>query len=421
MKKTIFILTVFIITSLSLSWAQEVSLTLDEAAALTLRDNRDILLKSKDAQKARLKIAEAKAMLFPSLTFTGSWTDTRGYYNKDLAQASTQTTLKQYLYRGGKTLNSIQYNEYGAAIAAAILDKTKLEIIQSVKKAFYTLLLAQHYADLNRDILANTKEHLDYLQARFQSGQASESEIFNIKSSLSSVEQAYGVSLSQVESCQELLNNLLYLDKEVRVKPIGDFNYEPKDVAYDEAFLKAMRQRPEIRQYELQEKSAQKSIEIAKADNRPSIYASWDYYSRSHSVSSSANIRDWNDHNIIGVTFSWPIFDGWATKAKVEQAIVDLKEAKLTRQKAIRDITSELKNAYLSLEDAINKIKAAQQDIQVYKNNLSEIKQKYQDGIASSLDLRDATLKYNISLFNKTQAGFDYTLARVNFDKATGG
>ncbi|MFH1398244.1 MAG: TolC family protein [Candidatus Omnitrophota bacterium] len=421
MKKTVYILTIFIMISFSLSWAQEVSLTLDEAAALALRDNRDILLKAEEAQKAKSKIAEAKAALFPSLTFTGSWTNTMGYYNKDLAQASTQTTLKQYLYTGRKTFNSIQYNEYLAAIAAAILDKTKQEIIQSVKKAFYTLLLAQHYADLNRGILANTKEHLDYLQARFQSGQASESEIFNIKSSLSSIEQAHGVSLSQVESAQELLNNLLYLDKEVRVKPTGDFDYEPKDMAYDEAFLKAMRQRPEIRQYELQEKSAQKLIEIAKADNRPSIYASWDYYSRSHSISSTANTRNWNDHNIIGVTFSWPIFDGWAAKAKVEQAVVDLKEAKLTREKTIQDIALELKNAYLSLQNAINKIKAIEQDIQVYKNNLSEIRQKHQGGIASSLDLQDAGLKYNISLFNKTQAGFDYSIARVNFDKATGG
>lgn len=396
-------------------------MTLDEATALALRDNRDILLKTEDVQKAKLRIAEAKAALFPNLTFTGSWTNTMGYYNKDLAQASTQTTLKQYLYRGGKTLNSIQYNEYAAAIAAAILDKTKLEIIQSVKKAFYTLILAQHYADLNQGILANTQEHLDYLQARFQSGQASESEIFNIKSSLSSIKQAYGVSLSQVDSAQELLNNLLYLDKEARVKPAGDFNYEPKDVAYDEAFLKAMRQRPEIRQYELQEKSAQKYIEIAKADNRPSIYASWDYYSRSHSIGSTGNTRNWNDHNIIGVTFSWPIFDGWAAKAKVEQAVVDLKEAVLTREKTIRDIGLELKNSYFSLQNAINKIKAAEQDVQVYKNNLSEIRKKYQDGIVSSLDLQDAMLKYNISFFNKTQAGFDYLIARVNFDKATGG
>ncbi|MBU2258336.1 MAG: TolC family protein, partial [Candidatus Omnitrophica bacterium] len=185
MIKTFFISIVFIMASFSSSPAQEVLLTLDEATALALRDNRDILLKTEDVQKAKLRIAEAKAALFPNLTFTGSWTNTMGYYNKDLAQASTQTTLKQYLYRGGKTLNSIQYNEYAAAIAAAILDKTKLEIIQSVKKAFYTLILAQHYADLNQGILANTQEHLDYLQARFQSGQASESEIFNIKSSLS--------------------------------------------------------------------------------------------------------------------------------------------------------------------------------------------------------------------------------------------
>jgi len=419
MHRRITLAVIFILMFPLLARAEEISLTLDEAVVIAIRDNRDILLKAEDVQKAKLKIAEAQSPLFPSLSFTGGWTDTRGYYTKDIAQTTTQTTLKQTLYKGGKIINTIKYNEYGFEIAQAVLDKTKLEIVLNVNGAFYTLLLANEYANLNKGILENTKEHLQFLQARYANGQASESDILKIKDSLESVQQAYEASLNQIEASQTLLKNLLYLSEGVQIKPDAEFNYETKELAYDQAFLKAMSTRPEIRQYEAQVKANQKGIEIAKADNRPTIYASWDYYSRSHLAAGTT--RNWNDYNVIGFTFSWPVFDGWATKAKVEQAIIDLKEAQLSKEKAIKDIVQELKNAYLDFKDAIAKMQAIEAQINLYKDTLRVAEEKYKTGIASSLDLSDVSLSYAISLFNQKEAIYDYIIAKAKFDKATGG
>ena len=418
MKRWGFFLIIFIFLTPYTLKAEEVPLTLDQAIAIALRDNRDILLKGEDVKKAKLKIAEAEASLFPALSFTGGWTDTRGSYSKDLAQFTTQTTLKQYLYKGGEIINTIRLNEHGLTVAQAILDKTKLEMVLNVKKAFYTLLLANEFVDLNKGILDNTQEHLDFLLQRYTNGQASESDVLKVGASVESIKEAYEASLNQMESAQVLLSNLLYLDKDTKIKPNAQLNYEAQEVAYDEAFLKAMHMRPEIRQYEAQTKAAQKAVQIAKADNRPSIYASWDYYSRSHLATGTS--RNWNDYNVIGLTFSWPIFDGWATKAKVEQAIVDLKEAQLTKEKTIADIALELKNAYLDLKNAIAKMKSTQSEVGVYKDTFSVTQDKYKAGIASSLDLDDTSLGYKVSLFNQKEAIYDYVLAKARFDKATG-
>ena len=93
----------------------------------------------------------------------------------------------------------------------------------------------------------------------------------------------------------------------------------------------------------------------------------------------------------------------------------------LTKEKTIRDIASELKNAYLDLKNAIAKIKSAQAQIDVYKDALSVTEEKYKTGIVSSLDLNDVTLSYQVSLFNQKQAVYDYIVAKAQFDKATGG
>jgi outer membrane protein TolC len=421
MKRLFLFLIILVFLPYAAAKAEEIPLTLDEAITIALRDNREVLLKAEDVKKAKEKIAEAKAGLFPTLDFTGGRTYTRGYYNKDLGQSNTQTTLKQYLYKGGETTNTIEQNRYKFKVSQALWDKIKIETVLNVKKAFYTLLLAGEFSNLNKGILNNTQEHLNFIQARYGNGEVSESDILKIKESLSSVQEAYEASLNQAEASQVLLRNLLYLDEAVKINPTNKFVYEPKAVAYDEGFLQAMKNRPEIRQYEAQEKADKKSIEIAKADNRPNIYASWDYYSRSHTVATTVNTRNWNDYNIFGVTFTWPIFDGWATKAKVEQAIIDLKETQLTKEKTIKDIALELKNAYLDLKNAITKIKSTQAQIDLYKDTLAAIQDKNKAGIASFLDLDDATLGYEVSLFNQKQAIYDYILAQARFDKATGG
>lgn len=402
--------------------AEEVNLNLDEAIAIALRNNPNMLLKAEDINKAKYKISEAHAILFPSVNLTGAYSYTQGFYTGKVSDFTTQTSVKQYLYRGGKTQNTIKQNEYLLSVAEAILDKTKLEMIFGVQKAFCALLLAKDLAEVNKKILENTQKHLDTLKTRYKNGEASESDIISIESSLATVQQAFDESLNQFESGQNILVNLLSLDKDVKINPQGGFSYEPADIAYEEALLKAIENRPEIKQYQAQENADKRSIEIAKADNRPSIYAAWDYFTQSHKSSSSATPQNnWNNHNVIGVVLTWPIFDGWATKARVEQAMVDLKETQLLQKKAQEDIALEVKNTYLDLKNAIDKIKASDSDLKVYEDNLSKIKIRYQKGMTSALDLNDAEVKYNVSLFNKNQAVYDYIVSKYNFDKATGG
>ncbi|MFH0918686.1 MAG: TolC family protein [Candidatus Omnitrophota bacterium] len=405
----------------ALAYAEEITLTFSEAVAIGLRDNRDILLKTQDVEKAKLKIAEAQAGIFPTLTYTGDWLYTAGLYAKDMSQYSSQINLKQYIYRGGKVINSIKYNGYNLEVAQSLLDKAKLEIIFDFSRAYYTLLLSNSFVQLNKSILDNSRQHLDYINALYKNGQASETDILQAQASLASVVQAYEASQAQQEAARALLNNLLSLDKDVLVTPSTELKFTPKDIAFDQGFLKAMQTRPEIKQLESQLKADKSAIEVARAEGRPNIYASWDYYGRSHGVTTTVNTRNWNDYNVFGVTLSWPIFDGWKTKALVEQAIVSLKQTQLSKAKLLGDIALEVKDTYLSLKNSIEQINASQADILLYKNNLSTAIDRYAQGLVSALDNNDAQLKYEISVFNQQQAVYDYVIAKFNFDKSTGG
>lgn len=426
MNRTVIITILFVLIYTHLLRAEELALTSEEAVSIALRDNRDILLKAEEVKKAKYKINESLAGLLPTASVAGTYSQKRELYSKDFTSYTSQAGAKLNLYQGGEVVNTIGYNRQGLGVAEALLDKAKMETVFNVKKTFYTLLLASDFANLNKDMLENTQAHLEAAQARYRKGEAAKEEILKMEASLTSVKQAYDASLNQVESSRLLLNNLLYLDKELKIIPNGAFAYTPEDIAYDEAFLNSMKNRPEIREYESRQEQAKRNIEITRAATRPTIYASWDYYSNSQTSLGVAGVslgttKSWNDYNVAGINVSWPIFDGFAAKQKVEQAVVDLKEAKLSREKLSKDITMEVKSAYISFKDAVGKLSALDYDVAVYNDNLATVKEKYRQGIASSLDLNDADLKYGIAVFNRNQGIYDYIVAKTNLDKAQGG
>jgi hypothetical protein len=47
---------------------------------------------------------------------------------------------------------------------------------------------------------------------------------------------------------------------------------------------------------------------------------------------------------------------------------------------------------------------------------MTQIKEKYDKGIASSLDLSDATIGLKVAEFNKVQTIYDYILAKARFE-----
>ncbi len=425
MKKHVGILLLMVLCGFrSAPAAEPLTLSLDEAVLIAVRDNRDMLMRAEDVAKAKAAIREATSGLYPTLTFTGGWSYSRGLFQKDFGQTATQLGSRQVLFRSGKTVNSIRSKEYAYAASQALYDRAKLETVLAVRKAFYALLLAEELRTLAKGVVENTKAHLSWVEARFESGEASASDVLGMKQSLASVQEAYEASVNQVEANAALLEALLYLDAGVVVKPVGDFAYDPKEFAYDDAFLKAMETRPEIRQLEAELQAARRQVAIAKADARPAITASWDYYSRSHggiSGITTGTSKNWNDNNTIGLIVSWPVFDGWLTASKVEQARVELKRAELNKQKGIRDIATEVTDAYGALKDAMAAVRSSEAEVARYVDMRDVVHMQYKEGVTSSLETDDADLKYQVSLFNKRQAIYDYLIAKFTFEKAMGG
>lgn len=419
-KAAVFFI-IFISSFLQYSFAEEINLTLNDAILIALRDNRNILIGASEIEKAKAKIREAWSNMLPSLDVNVDRDRTSELTDKPYSTTLIHAGLTQNIFQSGRIYNAIKQNEYNKKAKEALYDKEKIDVVLNVKKAFCTLILSEYFLDLNSKILKNKKMHLDFTKARYKKGEASQLDVENITASLENVRKVYEASRAQVEASKQLLRNLLYLQESTDIKAIGEFIYTPKEVMFDKALVKALGKRPEIKQYEAETKANEHALNKAKAGNLPGVYLTFDEYSGDRFITTTGIASKWHNYNVFGITFDWPVFDGFATKAKIEQAIVNLKQTQMLKEKTVQDIVLEVKNSYLALKNSIVSLDSAESDVKFYKNNFASVKKKYTEGIVSSMDMDDASLKYKLVMFNREQALYDYIIAKSSLDKAEGG
>lgn len=128
----------------------------------------------------------------------------------------------------------------------------------------------------------------------------------------------------------------------------------------------------------------------------------------------------WSDYSAIGLGVNIPIFNGFATKAKVQQNQIeidkleaDLKDTKLGLDQAYQNAKSQIENSLSSIENQ-------KANVQLAESVLADTKSNYQYGLATLTDLLDAENSLVQAKNNYTNAILDYKIAEIQYYKSKG-
>ena len=128
----------------------------------------------------------------------------------------------------------------------------------------------------------------------------------------------------------------------------------------------------------------------------------------------------WSDYSAIGLGINIPIFNGFATKAKVQQNQIeidkleaDLKDTKLGLDQAYQNAKSQIENSLASIENQ-------KANVELAESVLADTKSNYQYGLATLTDLLDAENSLVQAKNNYTTAVLDYKIAEVQYYKSKG-
>ena len=124
--------------------------------------------------------------------------------------------------------------------------------------------------------------------------------------------------------------------------------------------------------------------------------------------------------SVIGVTASINIFDGFATKSKIERAQLALKQLQLQRADVERGITLQVINARISYLNEKRRLENQNKTLELAQRIYDTAQKKYKAGVGSSLEIISAQTDLYTAQQNVRTAQYNIIAAFKSIQKALG-
>jgi len=128
----------------------------------------------------------------------------------------------------------------------------------------------------------------------------------------------------------------------------------------------------------------------------------------------------WYDASAIGLTLRVPIFNGFATRARVRQADIDIKKADEDIRNTRNSLNFAYENAKVQLRNNINTIKAQKDNVALAQEIYNSTQNNYNNGLAALTDLLDTENALTEAQNSYIQALLNYKIAEIQLIKSKG-
>jgi outer membrane protein TolC len=128
----------------------------------------------------------------------------------------------------------------------------------------------------------------------------------------------------------------------------------------------------------------------------------------------------WYDASAIGLTLRVPIFNGFATRARVRQADVDIKKADEDIRNTRNSLNLAYENAKIQLRNSINNINAQRENVRLAQEIYNSTQNNYNNGLAALTDLLDTENALTEAQNSYTQELLNYKIAEIQLIKSKG-
>jgi len=129
---------------------------------------------------------------------------------------------------------------------------------------------------------------------------------------------------------------------------------------------------------------------------------------------------DWFTTSFVGLNISAPIFDGFARKARITKAKIDLQQTENQLQNLRLTIDAEVTQAKMNFATAISTLSYQKKNMQLAESVYAQTKKKYEIGTGSNIEITAAQTDLVTAQTNYIGAMYSAIIARVDYLKATG-
>ncbi len=369
--------------------------TVEEAVAVAQDRNPEILIAGKKVAAAHGGFIEARSGFLPSLTSSGLYDKRQTQSETNLRQEDYNAILRldQNLYTGGAVTSQV-------AIAKLNIDKANYELQEIVSRVTMDVRIAFNELLLNRAKVHVREESVRVLDEELKNQQEQLSAGIVGKLNVQRAEVALANERPELFNAQtELKNSYLRLAElfgtdlrpEAQAPPFeisGELQYRPNHPDLNNCLARADANRWVI-------KARQKDIEIEdrqyvldRSASRPHVraFSGYEIYSERDPAVGS----EFNYGGVVGINATWNIFDGFATKGRMQATRARREAAVEALAAARRSVSSEVRSAFFDLQQAERVLETETKNVQTADEALEMVKGNFAAGLGTQLDVLQA-------------------------------
>src|SRR5216117_1038348 len=324
---------------------------IEQAVAMAQERNPEILIAHKKVMGARGGFIEARSGYLPSLSSSGLYDKRQTQSETNLRQEDYNATLRleENLYTGGAVTSQVAIAQLNIQKANYDLQETVSRVTMDVRIAFNELLLNRAKVRVREDSVRVLDEELKNQQEQLSAGIVSKLNVQRAEVALANEQPELFNTQTDLKNSYLRLAELSGTDlppgrQAPPFEVSGELQYRPNHADLNDCLARADTNRPVI-------KARQKDIEIEdrqyvldRSATRPHVraFSGYEVYSeRDPEVG-----QEFNYGGVEGINATWNIFDGFATKGRMQATRARREAAVQALAAARRSVASEVRSAF---------------------------------------------------------------------------
>jgi outer membrane protein len=311
-------------------------------------------------------------------------------------------------------------------LSRRILERSELDVMNQVSETYFIVLLSRDNLSIVRNNLANMKQTLYETREIYEAGFTDQINLDQLRLSVSNMqnrmlnmERQYEISknllkfqigynidhdIELTDSLEELFNRMMI---EADADVDDDFDYK-EHIDY-----KVMLSRQTMDYMALRR---QQSFYL------PSLTASYSYQQMAmrDEFNFTSMSRPWYPSSFLAVTLNIPIFSSGLRSARVQEARLELQKSELATHQVSQSLKLQIARARSQFRNAREQYQSETENLELARKILSQTTIMHREGMATSLELTQASNQLLETQSNYYNAMFEFINAKNDLDKARG-
>jgi outer membrane protein TolC len=419
-KYTLSLVFLLVFTTFHQAIAQDRLLSLEEAKSMALSNNKKIKKADKTIEAAKAAKASVYASDKPFVEASGMGVHVGDPINTLLPEffANASLGVTQVIYAGGKINTAKKMSSTAVDLYTSQKELTDSEVLLDVETTYWQIINVKSKVELANKYKALLTELLKDLTNSYNAGIIYKNDVLRVQVQLNQAE----LDLTKANDGLKLLKL-----KMAQLTGMPNIDFLVKDTISNNVILldevsqsTAIDNRPEIKMLKKAVEIEELQSKILEADRKPTIGLNVSgIYANGKQINFTDGSNDLTSYyGLLNVNI--PIFDWGSRKKKVKEQEFKVEAQKLELEETEELLSLQIQNAYLELQQAIQKVEITEKSLQQADENLRLNQDRFDAGTVTGKDVLEAQVLWQQAYSDVIDAKANYRINEANYKKAIG-